>query len=271
MCIRDRYITPGMAHANSLFAVALFIWVWHSTRTARTKAGWCARWTAAGGVRFIVSAAARVGAEFRRRAGRYAVFVASIGVAVAPQFYVYRTLNGVFGPTPFVVEKFSLVPVHAYEVLFSGFHGLFSWHPVTLIAVIGLTFMWRGAPGVVLAFLTVFTAQVLVIGSYETWWGGASFGARRFLNCTAVFALGLAAAVGSLAGAARRAGAVAIVLLILWNFGLTVQYSVGLNPHDAPVRMAEIAYNQVFEVPPRIARIAWQFAFDRSSFFRTRP
>ena len=30
------YITPAMSHANSLFAVALFVWVWHTTRVGRT-------------------------------------------------------------------------------------------------------------------------------------------------------------------------------------------------------------------------------------------
>ena len=130
--------------------------------------------------------------------------------------------------------------------------------------------LWRRAPGIALAFFAVVAVQVVVIGSYDTWWGGASFGARRFINCTILFAVDAAAAFGQLRGTARRVGAVGVVLLILWNFGLAVQYSVGLIPRDAPVQMSQVAYNQLFEVPPRMAQIAWRFAFDRSSLYRTR-
>ena len=297
------YITPAMSHANSLFAVALFVWVWHVTRTERTTVEWMVLGAAAALMvlvrelnwLFLIlvvvdelrefwlaassasddtdsgsTVARRLIAELSTRAVPYAAFGVVVGVLVAPQFYVYYTLNGTFGPTPFVVEKFSVLPVHAGKVLFSGFHGLFSWHPVTLVGLLGLVTLWRRAPWVVLASLAVVAAQVVVIGSYDTWWGGASFGARRFINCTAVFALGAAAAFGYLQGAARRTGAACVVLLILWNFGLAVQYSVGLIPRDAPVRMSQIAYNQLFEVPPRVAQIAWRFVFDRSSLYRTR-
>ena len=192
---------------------------------------------------------------------------------MAPQFYVYRTLNGTFGPTPFVVEKFSALPVYTIDVLFSGFHGLFSWHPVTLVGVTGLVALWLRSPVVALALGGFFVAQVLVVSSYDTWWGGASFGARRFVNCTPVFALGLAALFEwlRLRTGVERSARVTVGLLVLWNFGLAIQYSIGLIPRDAPVQMSRIVRNQFVEVPPRVAQIARRFAFDRSSFYRTRP
>ena len=295
------YITPAMSHANSLFAVALFLWVWHVTRPDRTRLGWAALGASAAlmilvrelnwllllvvavdeclSIRRVADARDRVKgetalavlfAELVQRTAGYLVFGLAVVVLVAPQFYVYQTLNGTLGPTPFVIEKFSLLPVHAVEVLFSGFHGLFSWHPVTLVGVIGLALLWRRSPTLALAFGAVFAAQVIVIGSYETWWGGASFGARRFVNCTAIFSVGVSVALARLRGASLRMAGAVVVLLILWNFGLAVQYSIGLIPRDAPVRMTQVAYNQIFEVPPRIAQIAWRFAFDRSSLYRTR-
>ena len=294
------YITPAMSHANSLFSVALFLWVWHVARPDRTRVGWavlgmCAalmvlvrelNWlvllvvavdellsifrVAGVGVRASgTTALAAWFAELIRRGGGYLVFGLTVVALVAPQFYVYHTLNGTLGPTPFVVDKFARLPVYAVDVLFSGFHGLFSWHPVTLVGVIGIALLWRRSPALALAFGAVFAAQVIVIGSYETWWGGASFGARRFVNCTAIFAVGVSVAFARLRGASFRMAGPVIVLLILWNFGLAVQYSIGLIPRDAPVRMTQVAYNQFFEVPPRIARIAWRFAFDRSSLYRT--
>ena len=295
------YITPAMSHANSLFSVALFVCVWHVTRPDRTRTGWAALGASAAlmvlvrelnwlvllvvaideltAIRHVAdvdvgtkreTAPAAWFAAFVERCPGYLVFGLTVGVCVAPQFYVYETLNGTLGPTPVVVEKFSLPPVHAVEVLFSGFHGLFSWHPVTFVGVTGLVLLWRRSPTLALAFGAVFAAQVIVIGSYETWWGGASFGARRFVNCTAIFAVGVSMVFARLRGVSSRIAGAVIVLLILWNFGLAVQYSTGLIPRDAPVRMTRVAYNQIFEVPPRIAQIAWRFAFDRSSLYRTR-
>lgn len=297
------YITPAMSHANSLFAVALFLWVWHSTRARRTPLGWVTlgaatalmvlvrelNWlfllvlavdelssvlgipgsdTAERGAGGTVRS--RLFSELHQRAAGYIVFALTVAALVAPQFYVYRTLNGTVGPTPFVVEKFSVLPIYTVDVLFSGFHGLFSWHPITLVSVIGLALLWRRWPTLALAFGAVFAAQVIVIGSYETWWGGASFGARRFVNCTALFAVGVSVVLSRLRGSFSGLASAAVVLLILWNFGLAVQYSIGLIPRDAPVSMSQVAYNQIFEVPPRVARIAWRFAFDRSSLYRTR-
>ena len=298
------YITPAMAHANSMFAVSLFLLLWQRGRVDRAARGWVILGAAAGlmilvrelnwllllvlavdetqGILHVVQSAdgQRVrGAplvraavvEWWRRSVGYLCFAVALGIVVAPQLYVYQTLNGTFGPTPFVVEKFSLLPRYAFAVLFSGFHGLFSWHPVTLVAVLGLAALWRRAPWVAAALVVFVAAQVLVIGSYETWWGGASFGARRFINCTPIFSLGLAVGFGTLRGRFRHLAAAAIAGLVLWNAGLAVQYSVGLIPRDAPVSIGRIARNQVFEVPPRIAQIAWRFAFDRSSLYRTRP
>ena len=298
------YITPAMAHANSMFAVSLFLLLWQRGRVDRAARGWVILGAAAGlmilvrelnwllllvlavdetqGILHVVQSAdgQRVrGAplvraavvEWWRRSVGYLCFAVALGIVVAPQLYVYQTLNGTFGPTPFVVEKFSLLPRYAFAVLFSGFHGLFSWHPVTLVAVLGLAALWRRAPWVAAALVVFVAAQVLVIGSYETWWGGASFGTRRFINCTAIFSLGLAVGFGTLRGRFRHLAAAAIAGLVLWNAGLAVQYSVGLIPRDAPVSIGRIARNQVFEVPPRIAQIAWRFAFDRSSLYRTRP
>jgi hypothetical protein len=62
---------------------------------------------------------------------------------------------------------------------------------------------------------------------------------------------------------------VVIALLVLWNFGLAVQYSTGIIPRDQPVTMRTIVRNQIFEVPPRIASVAWRFVTDRSSFYQT--
>lgn len=297
------YITPAMSHASSLFAVALFLLVWHRGRRDRSVRGWGWLGVTAGlmvlvrelnwlfllvvAVDEVAAVVARVASGDRddppgtSSAGRlvaaiwdqapgYLSFGIVLALVVVPQFYVYQTLNGTPGPTPFVIEKFSLFPRHALSVLVSGFHGLFSWHPITFVGVLGLGLLGRRDPRMAAALLLVFAVQVLVVGSYDTWPGGASFGARRFINCTPIFALGVAMVVTTLAPPARRLVGVGILFLIVWNAGLAIQYSVGLIPRDAPVSMRQIVSNQVFEVPSRVTDIAWRFVFDRGSFYRTR-
>jgi len=297
------YITPPMAHANSLFAVSLFLFVWLHTRDERQLWEWAVLGASAGIMvlvrelnwLFLLAPAvdecfeawdafrvARVESaldsrklfstwwgRFGRRTRGYLVMAVPLLLIATPQFIVYRILHGTFGPTPFVVDKFSSYPVHAFEVLFSGFHGLFSWSPITLIGVLGLLALAKRNNRVALALFVVFAAQVAVIGSYDTWWGGASFGARRFINCMPIFAMGLAALLNGLRPRPHRLAVVGISMLILWNFGLAVQYSTGLIPRDQPVEMSTIVRNQIFEVPPRLAGVAWRFVVDRSSFYQT--
>ncbi len=298
------YITPPMAHANSLFAVSLFLFIWIHTRDERELWEWGILGASAGlmvlvrelnwlvllapaidelGEAWDAYRVARVESaldsrglfaswrsRFKLRVVGYAVAALPMLLLVAPQLFVYRLLHGTFGPTPFIIDKFESLPIHAGEVLFSGCHGLFSWSPITLIGILGLRALWARNRRVAVALATVFAAQVLIIGSYDTWWGGASFGARRFINCMPIFAIGLAGLLAGLRPRAYRVGVAGIAVLILWNFGLAVQYSTGLIPRDQPVAMSTIVRNQFLEVPPRLAGIAWRFVTDRSSFYQTR-
>ena len=298
------YITPPMAHANSLFAVSLFVFIWLQTRDERQLIEWAALGVSAGlmvlvrelnwlfllapavdelGEAWDAYRVARIESSLQARGllstwwRRFAPRVrgwAAMGLplllVVTPQLIVYRLLHGTFGPTPFVVDKFEPWPVHAVSVLLSGFHGLFSWSPITLVGVLGLLALARRNGRVALALALVFAAEVAVIGSYDTWPGGASFGARRFINCTPIFAIGLAALLDRLRPTGHRVAVAGIVLAIVWNFGLAVQYSTGIIPRDQPVSMRTIVRNQFLEVPPRIGGIAWRFLTDRPSFYRTR-
>ena len=295
------YVTPPMAHANSMFTVALFLFIWIHTRDERQLSEWGMLGASAGLMilvrelnwllllALVVDELAEMWDTYRTarvesaldsrglfaswwhrhspRIHGYVVFTGVMFVMVVPQFIVYRILHGTFSPAPYVVEKFSAYPIHAVAVLFSGFHGLFSWHPITLFGVVGLLALARKNGRIALALFVVFAAQVAVVGSYDTWWGGASFGARRFMNCTPIFVIGLAALLTGMRPLAHRIAVVGIGLLVLWNFGLAIQYGTGLIPRDEPVTMATIARNQVVEVAPRMFGVGWRFLVDRSSFY----
>src|SRR4029077_6693442 len=104
------------------------------------------------------------------------VMFASAFLVFIPQLITYRILNGNFLPARNVTDKFTWDGAHTLDVLFSNFHGLFTWTPVDLLAVIGLFFVFRRDRLVALAFLVAFVAETYLLGSFSTWFGGAAFG-----------------------------------------------------------------------------------------------
>jgi len=283
------YLTPPMAHSTSLFTVSLFIFYWEKTRGDLSFRRFLIL-GALGGLALLVRDLNAVfltipfveggiilyqtrKAEFRTKAKSTLIgltlFVLLTVLIFTPQLIIYYILNGRLGPTPFIVKKFTYFPYHFLEVLFSSFHGLFSWTPVIFLAVLGLLLISRKKAELSLPFLTAFFALVYILGCYETWWGGASFGARRFISTTPIFAFGLAGFIDYLEKKRfpRKAIYLISAFLIIWNFFFIIQYVTGMIPKDKPVSFRKVAYNQIFKVPPRLFDIAYRFLFNRSSFY----
>ncbi len=290
------YVAPAMSHAPSLFASALFVFIWYRTRESRQEGSW-RPWGLLGAcgalmtmVReqeaiFILipliegailaakSAKNGEGASALRRFRQQTLGLASMSAAwlifFSPQLVVYRILNGNFLPAKDVTQKFTWDGTHIGDVLFSNLHGLFSWTPLTLFAVVGLFLLWRRDRLMATAFLLTFAAEVYLLGSFSTWFGGAAFGMRRFVNCTVLFVVGLAVLADTVRGRVPlRVLAGASGLFVVWNLFFIVQFATGMIPRAEPVDFATLAYNQVFEVPTRVGAIAWRFITARGTFYK---
>jgi hypothetical protein len=282
------YLTPPMAHSTSLFIVSLFIFYWERTRgdfslrrflilgvlgglallIRDLNAVFLSIPLVEGGITLCRTRRANPPQKAGTIIGGLALFLLIAALVFTPQLIIYYILNGSLGPTPFVVKKFSYFPYHFFDVLFSSFHGLFSWTPVVLFSVIGLFILLRRKFELSFPFLTAFFALVYILGCYETWWGGASFGARRFISATPIFAFGLAGLIDSLGKKIpRKLIYIVAALLIIWNFFFIIQYVTGMVPKDEPVSFSKVAYNQLFKVPPKLFDIGYRFLFKRSSFY----
>lgn len=287
------YVAPAFSHAASLFASALFVYVWWRTRDARANGKWRAWFVlgASGGLMTMVREQEAVFFVIPLVEIAYALYgsvrssenfaalkkwiggalVMSVGafVVFVPQLITYRVLNGNFLPARNVTDKFTWDGNHILDVLFSNFHGLFTWTPVVLLAVIGLFFLWRHDKFLAAVFLITFAVETYLLGSFSTWFGGAAYGGRRFINCTVIFVVGLAAFVDALQTRVPRpilAGAGAV--LIVWNLFFIIQFVIGMVPRQQPVDMLEMARNQFVGVPPRLFEIAQRFVTNRGSFFK---
>ena len=141
----------------------------------------------------IVDSAARL--LTLRNAGT--LFLSALFAAL-PQLIVSQTLWG--SPLAFVNIGGQAHPwqmfrtFRPFETMFSWYHGLATWTPLLLIAVAGFALLWRDDRGLARAAFVTFGAQWLLLSTLERWfWGGASFGQRRFDSCAIFFILGVAA------------------------------------------------------------------------------
>lgn len=291
------YVAPAMSHANSLLASALFVFVWFRTRASRAQGnlrGWA--WLGACGA--LMTMVREQEAIFGMIPLVETVYLAAKGIKKAgmnspqqptwpsqllglgamvgawivvfiPQLLVYGALNGNYLPARDVTQKFTFDGAHIGDILFSSLHGLFSWTPVTLLAVAGLVLLWRRDKITAVAFGLTFAAEVYLLGSFSTWFGGAAFGMRRFVNCTVLFVVGLALLIDELRKRiSLRILAGAGGVFIVWNLFFIVQFATGLIPRAEPIDLSRFVYDQIFTVPGRLADIAWRFIFARASFFR---
>lgn len=287
------YVAPAFSHAASLFASALFVYVWWRTREGRGE-GSLRDWLllgASGGLMTMVREQEAVFfviplveglhllysamrsrerlAQLRKWITGAVVMTLGALVVFLPQLITYRILNGNFMPARNVTDKFTWDGNHILDVLFSNFHGLFTWTPVVLLAVIGLVLLWRRDRFMAFAFLAAVAFETYLLGSFSTWFGGAAFGGRRFINCTVLFVVGLAAFADTVQTRVPRpvlAGAGGF--LVLWNLFFILQFVTGMVPRQQPVDMLEMARNQFLAVPPRLAEIAGRFLTNRGSFFK---
>jgi hypothetical protein len=120
------------------------------------------------------------------------------------------------------------------ETLFSWYHGLATWTPVLLLAIGGLFFVKDKA--LARAGLVTFFAQWLLLSVLERWfWGGLSFGQRRFDSCTLFFIIGLAALLERLP---RWLGWTLTALATGWTMVLFIASSkLNLNRYQTPAEL----------------------------------
>nr|MDQ3283171.1 hypothetical protein [Acidobacteriota bacterium] len=107
-----------------------------------------------------------------------------------------------------------------FETMFSWYHGLATWTPLLVLATIGLVLLLRDDRRLAAAGLATFGAQWLLLSVLERWfWGGASFGQRRFDSCTVFFIVGLAALLARLP---RWLGALVTIAACGWTMMLFI-------------------------------------------------
>ncbi|MEZ4402194.1 MAG: hypothetical protein R3B06_19360 [Kofleriaceae bacterium] len=211
---------PGYAHPYATFFAAWLIDAWDASyerpRTARTWAGLglllglatlarpqLATWG-------VLLAAAAVDDVRQRRPvaralARWAGAAALIAACLAPQLATWRALYGSWYVVP-QGDGFMRWDAPAWsETLFAARNGLLPWAPIYGVGALGLILALARRARLAGLLLGGVLLQAMVNGAAWDWWGGGSFGGRRFDSCYPAFAIGLGAVLVVPWALARRA------------------------------------------------------------------
>ena len=259
-------ISPTYSHAASMLVLSAFFFRWATTFDRQT-AGRYAQLGALAGLATLVRWQdavflivplidviwhVRAGAAGRSprvgwRKGILNLAVCGIAwIAVfSPQIAVWMVLYGQPVAMPQGSEWMQWGNPRVAAVLFSDWHGLFTWTPLVALAVIGLIPLWqrdrRMAAGMIAAFLVSVYANAAVI----EWWAGEAYGSRRFVSCVPIFAVGFAALVERMQRHTTAMAALAATLVVL-NGLLLFQYQLFMHGLRTVAPYPIGAYNLLF-------------------------
>ena len=162
--------------------------------------------------------------------------------AFTPQMIVWQTLYGQPLAIPQGGGFMRWGQPALLSVLFSDWHGLFTWTPVVAVAVAGL-YALRRRDTLLLSGAAIFLALSWYVNAAAAdWWAGEAFGARRFVSCVPVFTLALAALIA--AWSPRPAALVTVCgAAIAHTFLLLLQYQAFMHGLRDVVPYPRGAYN----------------------------
>ncbi len=242
----------AMSHLNSALLATLFVlgavsWIGEPRWKTALAMGLCAgvmvvvRWQSALLVLFVIPpiAAKMVHVKNRVRV-RYAAQAACIAVLVGLIFTIqmaaWHQQFGTWLRMPQGDGYMLWGDPHIKELLFSGYHGLLTWSPVVAVCFIGIILgivrdrgKWRWL--MVGALLTV-VATTYVNACPADWWGGSSYGARRFCLLVPFFALGLFRLLRPMG---RGMAACFLVAILVWAQFTTTCYRSQIDDLSVPV------------------------------------
>jgi len=295
------YFNPSWSHAHSFFAVALFLWYWQETGSHRSLPQWVILASITGLMLNVYYANAMVLVVLaiealrqyylvlRRDSSlpsesipnvpelllRHSIFVMVLLVCLLPTFITrYLIYGSAFESGYIPLRDWNWFSPRFLAVLFSSNHGLLTWTPILILAIVGLFIFWRWQHGAGTPFLAAFLAFYVFISCYPDWAGISSYGNRFFVSLTPLFILGLAVFLDRTAQLlrSRRATLAAACALLagftLWNFGLIFQWGTHLIPVRGPVSFSQIAHNQFFLVPRQLSAELQRYLFKRKAFMQ---
>jgi hypothetical protein len=295
------YFNPSWSHSHSVFVVAAFLWYWQRTRPTRSWRQWAILGLISGLTLDVYYANIALllfplleslrsywrewhGSVHRRLALRWlfrgnltygmTTLLAFLPTLISKQIIFGHALD--FG---YKGEEVWSSPTFL-QVLFSSDHGLLTWTPVIIPALVGLVLLYRFDRELSVYSLVAFSTFLYVVACHTNWDGLSSFGNRFFVSLTPLFVLGLAITFGecakwfqsartvSKARPAYVAAGALTSLLIAWNLAFIFQWGNHLIPVRGAISWRQMATNQVTLVPQELGRQVRTYFSGRSGLMQ---
>ena len=203
---------------------------------------------------------------------RHFAFAITLLICMLPTFIAHYIVYGGAFETGYVhISDWYWKSPYLFSVLFSSDHGLLSWTPILLFALIGLVAFWRSVPRVGALFIAAVLAFYYFMASYPDWDGISSYGNRFFVSLTPLFILGLAVFLERFTRifrtrrAALWAASVFLACFTFWNAGLIFQWGTHLIPARGPISFPQMIRNQFLVVPRQITAQFESYLFRRKA------
>lgn len=272
------YFHPSMSHANSFFLITAWMALYLALDKNSSRRFAVYRWIGlgflsaliimtryqdaiilpviiAGELHYWITKEKREGNR-RGMVAAYFLFFISFIIMFIPQLLTWKYLYGSYlsGPAPYLAyEGFNLLlPRHILQALFSPWHGLFYWHPFLIIGLFGLIAL--GIPGIsrrlgimrsniFFIFLLLFILNLYLVGCWEVWHAGASFGQRLMITSLPALAVGISVVWTSFSGRVSKIiMGIILILAILWNANLIYKYGTHSIPRQERVTWTEMLF-----------------------------
>lgn len=175
-------------------------------------------------------------------------------IPVTFQLIGWKILQGGYftGPRGYLTQGTInlLNPAYIRQALFSARHGLFFCHPILLFALLGLFLKPDKLRHEKLIAISAFAIVTWVIGSWNIWWAGASFGQRMFISVFPFLYIGFTQYSISINRTVRNVALLLTVTAIIWNFIYILQYATGRIDRQGSISYSEIlSWKKVPETP----------------------
>lgn len=252
---------PSMSHAMTIFVNALFLYVWYPPRAHRSGRDWLAlglvtglvalvRWQE--GLLALVPILELGWWVWRKKlpiskGARYLLlFSIAVLITFTPQFVMWSQVYG----SPLLIpqgENFMhwLAP-KPLLTLFSTRHGFITWHPIFLLALLGLVPLWRRDRTLTLVVLGAFLAQLYVNSAADHWWADDAFGGRRFVGLIPFLVLSMTALITWFQERKRlRWLAIFLLILVVWNGLSFAQYRLGFVSKSEALTLQEMTLDRL--------------------------
>jgi hypothetical protein len=262
---------PSMSHMASLGAVGSLLAWWRLSRRRDSALYWAvlgalgglatlirpqnALFMALPALQWLTEGVRGWRSRHRRRllahVGRGALMGAAAVLVFSVQLWAWSTIYGSVFESGYAYgdqQNFYWLSPKVLQVLFSLYHGFFTWHPIYLVGAVGLWWIAREDRAYALLLAVAFALQVYAVAAWRVWWQADAFGGRMLISTAPIFALGLAQVVRRLRQANWLWVVVPGLAILAWNLVFLVQYRFGFIPMGEPITYRQLVWDK-FTLP----------------------